>query len=464
MVDQQTTEDTGVYSALTNRPARKVVDTSDTTSYVAGVKITDALSERKRKFNGWESDPDAQMVVRSLQTGEQAKFSGSDFSEVDFSGANLSGINFSGADLKNANLAGVDLRNANLAGADLRGVNLEEADLTGADLTGAILDGAYLKNAVIAGAKLAKVALNELEKMQQLQQQAEDGLLDLRKVPLKYLDLRKLDLRGVDLTGVDLSGVSLVGVNLSGAKIDQQYIDGTYLFKEGANRKVEIKKGNVAGLDLTSANIVKSKMLDVEALRKKRQAEAEKYEQNLKQQVVVQKQVERTPEEVVEAQRAAMMALNPNFKDNSQSALVVEKKIEPEIEGDISNQQVAEENMSSESMLDQSLAILKARRQQQPSEEELKARIKDVVLENTSLKSGAKSLVTHRPRKKEELPASEFDFPKLYPDEEEKVEQKAAEKSVVQEVKHVVSNVFHKILPVRSSRRVRVKQHQRQRT
>lgn len=454
---QQDTENKDVYSALTNRPVRKVVDDSDTTTYVAGVKITDTLTERKRKFNGWENDPDAQMVVRSLQIGEQAKFSGSDFSEVDFSGANLSGVNFSGADLKNANLAGVDLRNANLAGADLRGVNLEEADLTGADLTGAILDGAYLKNAIIAGAKLAKVALNELEKMQQLQQQAEDGLLDLRKVPLKYLDLRKLDLRGVDLTGVDLSGVSLVGVNLSGAKIDQQYIDGTYLFKEGANRKVEIKKGNVAGLDLTSANIVKSKMADVEILRKKRQAQvqadAEKMEQELKQSVTEQKSVEKilNPEEVVEAQRAAMMALNPNFGSEKEQT-PVEKK----------NENVPVE-ISAENMLDQSLAILKARRQQQPSEEELKARIKDVVLENTSLKSGAKSLVTRRPRKKEELPASEFDFPILYPLEKE-VEKKSVEKSLTQEVKNVVSNVFHKIIPVRSSKRVRVKQRQRQRT
>ena len=161
-------ENQGVYSALTKRPAPKVADTSDSgISYVAGVRIVDEMQQRKNRFNGWEKDDNAILVVRSLAQGEADKFAGADLSEVDFSGANLSSINLQNADLKNANLAGADLRGADLRGADLRGVNLEEADLEGANLEGALLDGAYLKNAKIAGAKLAKQALNELEKMQQ---------------------------------------------------------------------------------------------------------------------------------------------------------------------------------------------------------------------------------------------------------------------------------------------------------
>ena len=127
-------ENQGVYSALTKRPAPKVADTSDSgVSYVAGVRIVDEMKQRKDRFNGWEKDDNAILVVRSLAQGEADKFIGADLSEVDFSGANLSSINLQNADLKNANLAGADLRGADLRGADLRGVNLEEADLEGAN-------------------------------------------------------------------------------------------------------------------------------------------------------------------------------------------------------------------------------------------------------------------------------------------------------------------------------------------
>ena len=78
----------GVYSALTKRPAPKIADTSDSgISYVAGVRIVDEMQQRKNRFNGWEKDDNAILVVRSLAQGETDKFIGADLSEVDLSGA-----------------------------------------------------------------------------------------------------------------------------------------------------------------------------------------------------------------------------------------------------------------------------------------------------------------------------------------------------------------------------------------
>lgn len=441
-------ENQGVYSALTKRPAPKVADTSDSgISYVAGVRIVDEMQQRKNRFNGWEKDDNAILVVRSLAQGEADKFAGADLSEVDFSGANLSSINLQNADLKNANLAGADLRGADLRGADLRGVNLEEADLEGANLEGALLDGAYLKNAKIAGAKLAKQALNELEKMQQMQLDAEEGRLDLRKVNLKYLDLRRLDLRGVDLTGVDLSGVNLVGVNLTGVKIDQMYLDGTYAFKQAAGRKVEIKKGNVAGLDLTTANQMKANLTELEILRKKRVANQQAEQQRLEE---INRAAEKLRQEEEELKAAAVSTENSAA---DKGPLPAEQPAAPEREDD---------GLSPE------LAFLRSRRLNQASPEELKARLQDVVLEKRpELKSGAKSLVTRRPRRKEELPPSKYDFPILYPVDED--EKKTEKTSAMQEVAKVagqmtdcVKKVFQKVIP---RPRVRVKrQRQKQRS
>lgn len=436
-------ENQGVYSALTKRPAPKVADTSDSgVSYVAGVRIVDEMKQRKDRFNGWEKDDNAILVVRSLAQGEADKFIGADLSEVDFSGANLSSINLQNADLKNANLAGADLRGADLRGADLRGVNLEEADLEGANLEGALLDGAYLKNAKIAGAKLAKQALNELEKMQQMQLDAEEGRLDLRKVNLKYLDLRRLDLRGVDLTGVDLSGVNLVGVNLTGVKIDQMYLDGTYAFKQAAGRKIEIKKGNIAGLDLTSANQMqmKANLTELEILRKKRVANQQEEQQRLEEINRAAEKLRR--EEELKAVPAAVEASS----EIRQPSLP-----EPESDG-----------------LSPELAFLRSRRLNQASPEELKAKLQDVVLEKRpELKSGAKSLVTRRPRRKEELPPSKYDFPILYPvDEDEKKQEKASPMrevvKVAGQMTDCVKKVFQKVIP-RSRARVK-RQRQKQRS
>ena len=127
---------------------------------------------------------------------------------------------------------------------------------------------------------------------------------------------------------------------------------------------------------------------------------------------------------------------------------------------------------SSESGLSAEVEFLRSRRQNQMSTEEMKARLKDVVLEKPALKSGAKSLVTHRPRRKEELPAGKYDFPILYPVEEREKDQqepsresqKPARESVSVSglVKKVMNTV--KAAPRRFSR-VRVKrQRQKQRS
>lgn len=440
---QNETENQGVYSALTKRPAPKVADTSDSNvSYVAGVRIVDELQERKDRFNGWMKDDNALLVVRSLEQGEYAKFAGADLHDVDFSGANLNAVNFQNADLRNANLAGVDLRGADLRGADLRGVNLEEADLTGADLEGAVLDGAYLKNAKIAGAKLAKQALNELEKMQQMQRDAEEGKLDLRKANLKYLDLRRLDLRGVDLTGVDLSGVNLVGVNLTGVKIDPMYLDGTYAFKQAAGRKVEIKKGNIAGLDLASANRMqmKANLTELEILRKKRAVNQETEQARVDE---INRAAERLKHEA-EAQPAAVETPRPVLQEKPAEA---------------TGENAETDGLSAE------LAFLRNRRLNQASPDELKARLRDVVLEKRpELKSGAKTLVTRRPRRKEELPPSKYDFPILYPvdeDERKTAKQENAEgevAKVARQVTRCVTNAIKKVIPVRRARVKRQRQ------
>lgn len=457
------TEDTGTlagyYSALGKRPAPKVVDNSESaSSYVAGVRITDEIAQRKQKFNGWEKDENAIMVVRMLQAGSGDKFSETDFSEVDFSGASLGAINFAGSDLRNANFAGADLRGADLSGADLRGVNLEEANLEGANLEGAILDGAYLKNAQIVGVKMSKMALNELEKMQQMQRQAEDGTLDLRTANLKYLDLRRLDLRGVDLTGVDLSGVNLVGVNLTGVKIDPKYLDQSYLFSQGTNRTIDVKKGNTAGLDLTSANQMRSKLTEVEILRKKRQAAQETEQKVVEEISKAAEDLKRQQEQPVVQERIAEQPLQGQGQPHPEMTSVAEhvQTLSPTTE------EKAEEGLSKE------LEFLRSRRLKQVSKEELYSRLDDVVLEKRpALKSGAKSLVTKRPRRKEELPPSKYDFPILYPvDEDEK--DKGKKQTAVQEVSkvaeqvtHHVKEAFKKIMPGR--KRVK-KQRQRQRS
>ena len=83
------------------------------------------------------------------------------------------------------------------------------------------------------------------------------------------------------------------------------------------------------------------------------------------------------------------------------------------------------------------------------------------------LKSGAKSLVTRRPRRKEELPPSKYDFPILYPvDEDEKKQEKASPMrevvKVAGQMTDCVKKVFQKVIP-RSRARVK-RQRQKQRS
>ena len=384
-------------SALHKRPAAKVVDDGFVPSYVAGVQIRDELAERKAVFNGWKDDPEAVEVVEKL--GQGMRFDGADFSGVDFSGADLSGISFVGAVLSDANFAGADLRGADLSGADLRGVNLESANLEGANLEGALLDGAYLKNAIIVKVKLAAKALNELEKMQQLQLMAENGQVDLRKVNLKYLDLRRLDLRGVDLTGVDLSGVCLVGVNLSGCKVDPMYLDASYAFRSAPNRRLSIKKGSLAGADYTTATFIRAKEEERELLRQKRL------------------EYDRLQEESDIAREQETQA---RFKQEEEQAALKVKE--------------------------ETLNFLAERRKET---EVVQAQIEQAKQENA--KERRIPVMKHRPRPKEELPPSKYDFPVLYPVNEEETPQKTSEvANVTQQVTYHVKKTIKKLMPRRS--------------
>ena len=381
-------------SALHSRPAPKVVDLSESaSSYIAGVKVTDTLAENKKRFSGWRDDPRAVEVVDGLSEG--LTFGGADLSNVNFSGACLSFIDLRGADLRNADLSGVDLRGADLSGADLRGVNLEEANLEGA-----LLDGAYLKNALIAGAKLSKKALNELERMQQLQAEAEEGKLDLRKVNLKYLDLRRLDLRGVDLTGVDLSGVCLVGVNLSGCKIDPMYLDASYAFRAAPNRKLSIRKGSLAGADYTTATFIRAKENEREVLRLKRR----EYER-------LQEEAERSAKENEEALKAAQQQEEEKqkFREETLNFLGERRLNAPDVQAQI-------EQIKQEDKQERQIPVMK-----------------------------------HRPRRKEELPPSKYDFPVLYPVNEDDKPAKTSEvAAVTQKVTYHVKQTIRKIMPRRS--------------
>jgi len=47
----------GAYSALTKRPAPKIVDPEDSAvSYVAGVRLVDDMAQRRKRFKGWGKD------------------------------------------------------------------------------------------------------------------------------------------------------------------------------------------------------------------------------------------------------------------------------------------------------------------------------------------------------------------------------------------------------------------------
>lgn len=429
-------------SALSKRPSPKLVDDSEGPSYILpGIQLSDPLTAGRKVFDGWRKDPEALLVVEGLAQGQG--FAGSDFSGVDFSGASLSFIDLSGADLTNANLAGVDLRGADLSGADLRGVNLESANLEGANLEGALLDGAYLKNAVIAGVKMAKKALNELEKMQQLQHQAEEGMLDLRRVNLKYLDLRRLDLRGVDLTGVDLSGVNLVGVNLSGAKVDPMYLDGTYAFRQMPGRRLDIREGNPAGADLTTVNQLRARKEELDILRQKRLDARAAGERAAEEQARAEEEHRRRAAE----EQAAFLSAHRQTRAEPDMPAVSAAEASPK-------------------SFDEELELLKVRRQQQPSREEMRAHLADVVLETAEAGKRPRSVVTRRPRRKEMLPPSKYDFPVLYKDPEETAAKPGRAAATIREVSKVAEQVtyhvkkaFRKIMPRRS--RVR---RQRQRS
>ena len=103
------------------------------------------------------------LIFDSDMAGNNADFSGSDFTQARFRGWNIEGANFSKCKLKGARLQkslllhakflGSDLENANLSGsnldhADFTGSNLFNADFTDASLDEVILSRTNLKDTV----------------------------------------------------------------------------------------------------------------------------------------------------------------------------------------------------------------------------------------------------------------------------------------------------------------------------
>ena len=206
---------------------------------------------------------------------------------------------------------------------------------------------------------------------------------------------------------------------------------------------------------MTTANQIKASLTDLEILRQKRLAGKQAEEQAVAEMARMTEE-QRLKDELppVVAEHPAPVYEQPVYEQSA-----VAERSAPAFEP-------AVEESDETAMLSKELEVLRSRRLNQASPEELKARLQDVVLEKSpELKSGAKSLVTRRPRRKEELPPSKYDFPILYPvDEDEKA--KLQPKSVVREVSSAVveqvKTVVHKLIP---ARRVRIKrQRQKQRS
>lgn len=149
---------------------------------------------------------------------------------------------------------------------------------------------------------------------------------------------------------------------------------------------------------------MKANLTELEILRKKRVAGQQAEQQRLEE-------INRAAEKLRQEEELKAAAVSTENSAADKASLPAEQPAAPEREDD---------GLSPE------LAFLRSRRLNQASPEELKARLQDVVLEKRpELKSGAKSLVTRRPRRKEELPPSKYDFPILYPvDEDEKNRKK----------------------------------------
>jgi hypothetical protein len=118
----------------------------------------------------------------------------------------------------NRSLSGADLREENLYGANLEGANLEGANLSGASLSDANLRNADLRNADLAGADLLGTDL--------------EGA-NLKGADLSDVRLNGARLRGADLTNVVLRGADLYDANLIGACLLDAEWDRTTVWPKG---------------------------------------------------------------------------------------------------------------------------------------------------------------------------------------------------------------------------------------
>jgi len=176
-----------------------------------------------------------------------AKFMGSDlsnldltsreFSHADFTDAILSNICAKDASFYNAcfiraiglltiqwqevrSLHKINLQGASLRKVDFRGVDLTEADLSGSDLTGAQASGATLNWTNLSGADLTDADLKD----------AKVGVANL-----KGSNLTNTILVGATLWGMNFKAATCKGMTLSFEKLDDCSIDGRHIIYSFAN-------------------------------------------------------------------------------------------------------------------------------------------------------------------------------------------------------------------------------------
>ena len=152
----------------------------------------------------------------------KAPFSSADLREADLIKANLRGAdlrkaNLNDADLRWANLNEADLRGANLRGANLRKANLRGADLNGTDMRWADLNGADLKRADLNGADLTSAKLRKADLSG-----SDFKWADLNGALLNEANLAGVDLSGTDLRRANLNKANLSGVELFKVAVEEE--------------------------------------------------------------------------------------------------------------------------------------------------------------------------------------------------------------------------------------------------
>ncbi len=236
------------------RPVEKIVEEGEKYDSLSQYFLNEDVEAMNvyeiEKDASWRNDVFAVALVNGVKEGKS--FLGKDFSEITLAGAfmqksvlcksifahgNLVAVDFYSSDLEDVDFTACDLRKADFRKCNLKNVNFTGANLAGAlfddsDLTGANFTDSYVYGAKLGSATIDEKTKSEFEKMAQLIDDAQKGLVPLHHLPnsmLRMLDWRRMHLGGVDLSKVDLTGISLVGVNMSGTMQAVMAVPPTYI-------------------------------------------------------------------------------------------------------------------------------------------------------------------------------------------------------------------------------------------